>query len=120
MGKKVFSEQGVKLEPHSERFGKALFRCFPQWRQYATYYEKGELDDPVYYLKVVAPSEDSAIPYPLAVSTSPGFIFMERGSYIEEWIQLGTAEHEEKFLQSLQKLAEDRVLGCACDTKAGK
>ncbi|MBC7805583.1 MAG: hypothetical protein H7145_05475 [Akkermansiaceae bacterium] len=74
MGKRVFAEEGIKLEASAERFAKLLLRRFPRWRRYATYEQEGEPDDPTYYLKVEVPSHNPTLTAPLIIYILPFWV----------------------------------------------
>ncbi len=110
MGKSVFAEEGVKMEAVSEQFGKALFRRFPQWRQYATYREDGEPDDRAYYLDVAIPSENPAVADPLRINRYPNLITVCWASAIVEWYRPPPEYYTERIVLFLEDVVAEKIV----------
>jgi hypothetical protein len=110
MGKKIFAEQGIRLEPKSERFGKALFRRFPAWRQYATYFEWENSDELVYFLKVTIPSANPTVVEPLIISTWPAIITVEWAQSVMEWYLPGVPDQETRVVTFLNDVVDEKYI----------
>jgi hypothetical protein len=110
MGKRVFAEEGVKLEAHAERFGKLLFRRFPQWRRYATYEMEGEPDDPIYHLKVEVTSPNPALTAPLIIHATADHVTIGLGRIIHEWYRPESDRYLSDILPFLDDIIAERVV----------
>lgn len=108
------AEPKIKLEYYSERFAKKLFKRFPQWRQYASHYQQGEPDVPLYFLDVRIPPVNPTVSEPLKITTYPQEIIVlwvgKSHRHFDSWPIRTDLAYMDQAIEFLEAIVTDQIV----------